>query len=94
MVKHPGVILWEEHIENKHTLGNFAKQIQVAQGTMGLICKGKRKVTDRLAANIAEVTGTDKQLWIDRQEAYQKWLRAKVRAYSNANLSSFSVKNP
>ena len=67
---HPGEFLQDILCDRQISQAQLARHIKVEAGVINLICKGKRGVSAVMAKKLARALGTDPELWVNLQSAY------------------------
>ena len=67
---HPGEFLQDILSDRQISQAQLARHIKVEAGVINLICKGKRGVSAVMAKKLARALGTDPELWVNLQSAY------------------------
>lgn len=76
-VTHPGREVALRIYEKGMTLSQFAKQLDVSSSRISEIASEKRSITVDTAIKLAKVLGTTPEYWLDKQQAYDLFMKQK-----------------
>src|SRR5208337_2359289 len=68
---HPGAILQEEYLEPfRITSDRLSQDAQICLNKLNELLKGEQKITEEIAAKLADFFGTTPQFWLTLQSNY------------------------
>ena len=76
-VTHPGREVALRIYEKGMSLSQFAKQLDVSNSRISEIASEKRSITVDTAIKLAKVLGTTPEYWLDKQQAYNLFMKQK-----------------
>jgi len=76
-VFHPGELVADELEARGWSLADLAKAARLSAGYLNEVVAGKRSVTPETARGLAKAFGTDAQIWMNLENAYQEWIAAR-----------------
>ena len=76
-VTHPGREVALRIYEKGMSLSQFAKQLDVSSSRISEIASEKRSITVDTAIKLAKVLGTTPEYWLDKQQAYDLFMKQK-----------------
>ena len=77
LVTHPGREVALRIYEKGLSLSQFAKQLDVSNSRISEIASEKRSITVDTAIKLAKVLGTTPEYWLDKQQAYNLFMKQK-----------------
>lgn len=82
---HPGEYLRDEIVERGREFEILRRKSALSAKTVDALVAGKRSITRPIAASLAQILGTGKQIWLRLQDAYDKAIQTNPDHSVDAN---------
>ncbi len=89
---HPGKVLGELVLKDRNiSIGEFAKKIKITKIKLNNVIVGRSSITPDIAVRLSVVLGTSIDLWLNMQNAYDKYQAQKKLDQKKIKLEPLQV---